>query len=135
MSIPSRQQTLPQQRFHPDAYDFLKVALRYTVHRVRQVASQEVELPDQPEHVTGQELLEGIRHYALDQFGLLTMTVFDRWGITCTEDFGRMVFEMIDQGEMFKTDHDQLSDFLNVYEFDQAFNWDYEIDTSKTFAR
>ena len=128
--------------FHPDAYEFLKVALRYTVHHTPRMTGSEGKQPPRPEpgmpdksqHVSGQELLEGIRRYALDQFGLMTMRVFDYWGIGNTEDWGRMVFELIDRGEMYKTEHDQLSDFAEVYAFERAFDLDYEIDTSPAFS-
>ena len=134
--------------FHPDAYEFLKVALRFTVHHTPRLTSSgpqqqsepepepepEPGMPDESQHVTGQELLEGIRLYALDQFGLMTMRVFDHWGIGNTEDWGRMVFVLIDRGEMHKTDHDQLSDFAEVYSFERAFDLEYEIDTSPAFS-
>jgi uncharacterized repeat protein (TIGR04138 family) len=128
--------------FHPDAYEFLKVALRFTVHHTPRLTSSspqqqsppEPGMPDESQHVTGQELLEGIRRYALDRFGLMTMRVFDHWGIGNTEDWGRMVFELIDRGEMYKTDHDQLSDFAEVYSFERAFDLEYEIDTSPAFS-
>ena len=128
--------------FHPDAYELLKVALRYTVHHTprlenssrQQQAPVEPGVPDESQHVTGQELLEGIRRCALEQFGLMTVMVFDRWGISNTEDWGRMVFELIDRGEMYKTEHDQLSDFAEVYSFERAFDGDYEIDTSPAFS-
>ncbi len=141
MNQPLRDTSL-RPLFHPDAYEFLKFALRFTVHQTSRVADSgsaqqapaEPEMPDESQHVSGQELLEGIRCYALDQFGLMTMRVFDHWGITNTEDWGRMVFELIDRGEMHKTDNDQLSDFAEVYSFERAFDLDYEIDTSPAFS-
>ncbi|MEC9009770.1 MAG: Minf_1886 family protein [Planctomycetota bacterium] len=128
--------------FHPDAYEFLKMALRFTVHNAPRMNSDEPAeqsppepgVPDESQHVSGQELLEGIRRYALGQFGLMTTWVFQHWGIDTTEDWGRMVFELIDRGEMYKTEHDQLSDFTDVYSFDRAFDLDYEIDTSPAFS-
>ncbi len=142
MSVSPRDISL-RSGFHPDAFDFLKIALRYTVHISTHVTTRgDIPQDDEPDrdssdesqHVTGPELLEGIRCYALEQFGLLTVVVFDHWGIHCTEDFGRMVFDLIDRGEMFKTDRDQLSDFSNVYSFEQVFDRDYEIDTSPAFS-
>ena len=128
--------------FHPDAYEFLKMALRFTVHNTprrnndesAEQSPPEPAVPDESQHVTGQELLEGIRRYALEQFGLMTTWVFQHWGIDTTEDWGRMVFELIDRGEMYKTEHDQLSDFTDVYSFDRAFDLEYEIDTSPAFT-
>ena len=112
MNQPLRDTSL-RPLFHPDAYEFLKFALRFTVHQTSRVtdsgsvqqAPAEPGMPDESQHVSGQELLEGIRLYALDQYGLMTMRVFDHWGITNTEDWGRMVFELIDRGEMYKTDN------------------------------
>ena len=128
--------------FHPDAYEFLKMALRFTVHNTPRMNNDESAeqsppepgVPDESQHVTGQELLEGIRRYALEQFGLMTTWVFQHWGIDTTEDWGRMVFELIDRGEMYKTEHDQLSDFAEVYSFEHAFDLEYEIDTSPAFS-
>tara|TARA_B100000029_G_C17528512_1_gene942516 strand:+ start:235 stop:660 length:426 start_codon:yes stop_codon:yes gene_type:complete len=128
--------------FHPEAYEFLNVALRFTVHHTprltnsprRQDSGSDTGAVDESQHVTGQELLEGIRRYALQQFGLMTIPVFNGWGIRNTEDWGRMVFELIDRGEMYKTEHDQLSDFTDVYSFEDAFETDYGIDTSAVFG-
>ena len=88
---------------------------------------------DESAHVTGAELLEGIRQFALEQFGLMTRTVFRRWGIFSTDDFGRIVFELIDRGELRKTERDQLSDFFSVYEFEDVFDREYRVDTAKAF--
>ena len=84
--------------FHPDAYEFLKVALRFTLHHTPRLANSsrqqqapvEPGVPDESQHVTGQELLEGIRRYALEQYGLMTVMIFDRWG--------ELVFETSEQG-------------------------------------
>ncbi len=80
-------------------------------------------------------MLEGIRHFALENFGLLTLTVFHRWGIRGTGDFGRIVFELIDRGELRKTDRDQLSDFYAVYDFEDVFDREYLINTSIAFEQ
>ncbi|MEQ9069739.1 MAG: hypothetical protein RLO18_23600, partial [Gimesia chilikensis] len=94
------------------------------------------ELSEQEEaHVSGQELLEGVRVLALKQFGLMTQTVFKQWGVHSTKDFGKMVFEMIEHGRMRKTDNDRLEDFVDIYDFQQAFDANYIIDTSEVFTR
>lgn len=126
--------TAPRLRFHPDAYEFLRVALRYTVRRMHRQATPESREDREEQHVTGEELLDGIRRFALEHFGLMTITVFEHWGIHCTEDFGRMVFELVERGEMFKTDSDELSDFFDVYEFDDVFTRRYEINVSVAFT-
>ena len=85
-------------------------------------------------HITGPELLEGIREFALEQFGLMARTVFHCWSIHATDDFGRMVFDLIERGEMRKTDSDQLSDFSDVFDFEDALDNQYHIDVSHAFS-
>jgi uncharacterized repeat protein (TIGR04138 family) len=71
--------------------------------------------------VAGPELLEGVRNYALREFGPLVVTVFSYWGIQCCEDIGNMVFNLIGAGIFGKTEEDSIEDFKNVYDFDEAF--------------
>ncbi|MEM6329049.1 MAG: Minf_1886 family protein [Planctomycetota bacterium] len=71
-------------------------------------------------HITGQDLCEAIRRYALSQYGLLARCVFDHWGIRTTDDFGEIVFNLIDIGQMRKTENDRREDFSGVFEFEQA---------------
>src|SRR6516165_3925185 len=126
------QKTPPARlRYHPNAYRFLFAALR----RSQQNLGREPRGPDDgPAHITGVELLEGIREFALEQFGLLARTVFHCWSIHTTEDFGRMVFDRIERGEMSKTDSDQLSDFSDVFDFQEALDQQYQIDVSHAFS-
>ena len=72
-------------------------------------------------HVTGPELLDGVRQYALKEFGPMVMTVFDSWGIRSCEDIGHMVFNLIGAGVFGKTEQDSIEDFKNVYDFKEAF--------------
>lgn len=131
MSTTSSKSAPPRLRYHSGAYQFVFDALRYTQKLLDRTA-----LPENPEHeahISGQELLEGIRRVALQQFGLMTQVVFRHWGVTCTEDFGRIVFELVENGEMRKTDRDRLSDFSDLYDFEQAFDHDYQVDLSEAF--
>ena len=75
-------------------------------------------------HLTGQELCEAARQYALQQYGYLARTVLAAWGLTSTDDFGELVFNMIDIGQMRKTRHDKREDFHDVYDFREAFSRD-----------
>lgn len=118
-------------RYHHDAYQFLSAALRHTQRMLGRTPRREED--EDEAHISGGELLDGIRDLARRQFGLMTQTVFHHWGIDCTEDFGRMVFELIDRGEMKKTEHDHLSDFIDVYDFDREFDRNYRVDTSHAF--
>ena len=105
-------QTLTQRdsRYKPEAYLFLLAALHFTVSQLAE-----------RRHVTGQELLEGIRLYGLDQFGPLARQVFEHWGIQSTEDFGRIVFLLVEVKLLGKTEEDSIADFQEVYDFAEAF--------------
>ena len=98
-------------RYKPEAYLFVLAALHFTVSS----------LPER-RHITGKELLEGIRIYAMEQFGPMTRQVFEHWGISSTKDFGHLVFALVDAHLLGKTEEDSLTDFLDVYDFEQAFN-------------
>jgi len=98
------------RRYAPEAYLFTLAALHFTV----------AALPE-PRHVTGQELLAGIRQYALDQFGAMARAVLEHWGIRATEDFGRIVFALVEAQVLSKTEQDSLDDFHDIYDFDAAF--------------
>ena len=130
----SRQATT-RFRYHHNAYRFLFSALRH-VQDERQdgLGIQYIEDSDDA-HVTGQELLEGVRELALQEFGCLATTVFRRWGVTCTEDFGKMVFEMVERGEMRKTEQDCIEDFIDGFDFGTALDQGYRIDASRAFKR
>ena len=72
-------------------------------------------------HVTGPELLDGVRRYALKEFGPMVITVFDNWGIRSCEDVGNIVFNLIGAGVFGKTEEDSIEDFKNVYDFEEVF--------------
>ena len=102
-------------QFTRDAYLFLREALDHT----QKVVAKENK--GRSRHVTPTELLDGIRQFALAQFGPMTMTVLADWGVTRCEDFGTVVFNMIEAGLLSKTDKDQPEDFKGGFEFDDAF--------------
>jgi len=76
-------------------------------------------------HVTGAELSRAIRDLAIERFGFLARTVLESWGVRRTDDFGEIVYHLIDAGVMNKTDEDRKSDFDGVYDFHEAFDLDY----------
>jgi uncharacterized repeat protein (TIGR04138 family) len=132
MSVTSRS-TLPRLRFHPDAYRFVFEALQHTQEKLKRPKPRDPD--DEDAHITGQELLEGIRELAVKRFGLLARTVFEQWSVRSTADFGRIVFELVERGEMRKTDRDTLSDFVDVFDFEDVFERRYPIDTTHAFKR
>ncbi len=103
-------------RYQSDAYFFLREALDHTQKMVNKARKGEVR------HVSGQELLSGIRDYALQQFGPMTLTVLAEWGICSSEDFGEMVFNMVENNLLAKTENDTREDFKNGYNFQEAFS-------------
>jgi len=75
-------------------------------------------------HVNGQQLCLGLRDFAIERFGLFAPVVFERWNIHRTDDFGRMVFAMIDARLMSRNSEDSMDDFRGVFDFDEAFSHD-----------
>ncbi len=102
-------------RYHRDGYIFLRDALDFTTTQQKKIKGVSVR------HVTGPELLDGVRQYALKEFGPMVITVFDSWGIQSCEDIGHMVFNLIGVGVFGKTEEDSIEDFKNVYDFKEAF--------------
>jgi uncharacterized repeat protein (TIGR04138 family) len=102
-------------RYQREAYVFLRDALDFTTKQQKKIKGTTVR------HVAGPELLEGVRQYALKEFGPMVLTVFASWGIHCTADVGHMVFNLIDAGIFGKTEEDSIEDFKDVYDFEEAF--------------
>lgn len=82
-------------------------------------------------HLTGQQLCEAIRLYALEQYGYMAKCVFNTWGVQTTSDFGEIVYNLIRIGEMRKTKDDRREDFDGVYDFDAALRQGFRIEQSK----
>jgi uncharacterized repeat protein (TIGR04138 family) len=102
-------------RYQRDAYVFLRDALDFTTKQQKKVKGVSVR------HVTGPELLDGVRRYALKEFGPMVMTVFENWGVRSCEDIGNIVFNLIGAGVFGKTEEDSIEHFKNVYNFEEAF--------------
>jgi uncharacterized repeat protein (TIGR04138 family) len=116
-------------RFAYEAYEFLYEALNHTQKMLGRLPVGEVAEPaERQHHVSGQELLAGIRDLALREFGFMARTVFHMWGIQRTDDFGDIVFNLVEAGLMNKTDEDNRQDFHDVYDLDQALVQGYRIE-------
>jgi uncharacterized repeat protein (TIGR04138 family) len=102
-------------RYPRDAYLFVREALDYT----QKLAGRETR--GAIRHVSGQELLDGIRQFALNQFGPMVVTVFEEWGVRNCRDFGEIVFNMVEIGLLAKTEKDTRDDFQIGYNFTEAF--------------
>ncbi|KPJ60563.1 MAG: hypothetical protein AMJ46_06090 [Latescibacteria bacterium DG_63] len=102
--------TVKDPRYKVAAYGFVMLALNYTLSKL-----------DKPRHVSGKELLEGIKEFGLAQYGPMTKTVFDYWGVHTTRDFGEIVFNLVENKLLGKTDEDRIDDFTNIYDFEEEF--------------
>ena len=115
-------QILEKNDHYPrQAYCFMMEALKHTTS----------ELPIR-RHVTGQELSNGIRDYAIDQYGISARLVLEQWNITTTRDFGEIVFNLVKAGLMRKTEEDSVEDFNDVYDFETEFETKYRIVVDKS---
>ena len=101
-------------RYEGEAYNFLYEALDYT--------NKNVIPKGRKGHVSGQELLEGVRRHAIEQYGCMAGTVLESWGITKTDDVGKMVFYLVEKDLMGAQDSDREGDFHDVYDFGDVFD-------------
>ena len=106
-------------RYEPDAYHFLRDALDVTIKTMQQGRKDAIN------HVSGPELCEGVREYALQQFGPMVPTIFEAWGLSTTRDIGEMVFNLIRTKAFSRSESDKVEDFEDVYTFPDAFEKPY----------
>jgi uncharacterized repeat protein (TIGR04138 family) len=76
-------------------------------------------------HVSGAELADGLRSYALEEFGPMAKHVLNSWGVHRTEDFGRIVFDLCEARVLRTSEDDRIEDFDDRYDFTEAFERDY----------
>jgi len=115
-----RRRVLKQdERYGLAAYLFVYEAL---AHTQKLLGKDDKDLPSEQRHVTGRELLEGIRDLAAEQFGPLAPTVFRNWGLRASSDFGDLVFNLVNHGLLGKTDQDNRGDFDGGFDMDAVFD-------------
>ena len=102
------------ERYQFEAYLFVQEAIRYTQKSLGRNKQDQ-------KHVGGKELLHGIRDYALSIFGPMVTTVLSEWGIHSCEDFGEIVFNLIQHKQASQSQSDSRDDFKDGYNFDEAF--------------
>jgi len=108
--------------YPPEAFEFVQLGLQHTVEKMHGHGR------GPGRHGSGRELSEGLREFAQMQWGYLARAVLRRWNITRTEDFGRIVFALVENAWMSKTDEDTLEDFRGVFDFASAFEEEYRIE-------
>ena len=102
-------------QYHERAYLFVLATIEFLQNRL-----------EIRRHVTGPELAWACRDFAQQQFGLLAPGVLTHWGISRTEDLGRIVFTLVEVGLLVTQPGDTESDFEGVYQFADAFGDSYE---------
>jgi len=118
-------------RYPGEAYDFLHDGLS---RAVKETHGEEAIAPGKAlseSHVTGGELCLALREQALERWGMLAKTVLNHWNIYGTIDFGNMVYLLIQNSFMRKTDTDSLEDFRDVYDFDEALEAEDDFELSE----
>lgn len=111
-------------RYKRDAYEFVMEALSYTQKKF-----------NRPKHVTGKELLEGIKDLLIHKYGPMTLSVLDYWKVTTTEDFGQIVFNLVHNKILSKTEEDRMDDFKDGYDFKEVFNVGYRRQLERKISR
>lgn len=117
-------------RYERGAYYFLRQALDYSLRELHKRGEL-----DKTNHLTGQQLLEGIRLYAIDQYGPMARTVFENWGVRNCRDFGNIVFNLVECKVLGKTEQDSPEDFAGGYSFTTAFDKPFRPEKLKPTTR
>ncbi len=112
------------ERYKKDAYSFVMEALSFAQRKFCC-----------PKHVTGEQLLEGIRELLMHKFGPMTMMVLKHWGIHSTEDFGNVVFNLVQNKLLSKTHEDNIKTFKNRYDFEKVFDRGYRQQLARRISR
>ena len=107
-------------RYFPEAYEFVMEALSYSQQKFKK-----------SKHISGEELLTGIKALLLKKFGPMTMPVLKHWGIKATDDFGNIVFNLVESKVLAKDTQDHYVSFKNAYDFDEVFNKGYRKQLAK----
>ena len=107
-------------RYYPEAYEFVMEALSFSQNKFKK-----------SKHISGEELLAGIKALLLKKFGPMTMTVLKHWGIKTTDDFGNIVFNLVESKILAKDTQDHYDSFKNAYDFDEVFNKGYRKQLAK----
>lgn len=113
-------------RYKLEAYQFIREALTYA-HDVMRLHEAAEEGSDGSRHISGQQLCEACRAYAIEQYGYMARLVLGRWGLQQTGDFGEIVYNLIAIEHMRKSDNDRREDFDDVYDFETAFEPDFTL--------
>jgi len=111
-------------RYKPDAYEFVMQALSFTQKKLRR-----------PKHVSGSELLDGMKELLMERYGPMALSVLHHWGIQTTEDFGHVVFNLVENKVLSKSEEDKIETFRGVYDFKEVFQRGYRKQLERRLSR
>ncbi|MGE0267589.1 MAG: Minf_1886 family protein [Candidatus Omnitrophota bacterium] len=111
-------------RYKIDAYEFVMEALTYTQKRFKCA-----------KHVSGEDMLKGMKDLLMEKYGPMTLTVLKHWGIQSTEDFGHVVFNLVEKKVLSKTEDDRIEHFRDAYDFQEVFDRGYRKILAKKISR
>ena len=103
-------------RYRREAYGFVMASLGLTVQALPEARLRDPSL----RHLSGAELLEGVIRLARREFGQLAAPVFEEWGVRSGEDVGRIVFQLVDAGQLSARREDSIADFAQAGELTAA---------------
>lgn len=132
MTHPLKQLLEKDPRYPVEAYEFVRDALAYAhdVMHLGESPEPEEDAKENERHLTGQELCEAGRRYALEQYGMMAKVVLNSWGIHSTSDIGEVVYNLINVDLMRKSPADRREDFNDVFDFRKAFQEDFDFAAS-----
>ena len=110
------------RRFGRNVYYFVLDALDYTMNNLGRT-----DMAGEDRHVGARELLTGITDMAAEQFGPMATEVFKQWGIRSTEDFGEVVFNLIESGLLSRREEDSRLDFIGGDDFNRVFEQRFRV--------
>jgi len=111
-------------RYARGAYEFVMEALSFTQKKLKR-----------PKHISGQELLKGMKELLLKKYGPMSLTVLRHWGIKSTEDFGNIVFNLVENRILSKSEEDNIEHFRNAFDFKEVFEKGYRKQLEKRVSR
>lgn len=103
-----------EPRFDERAYLFVLAALEFAQGKL-----------EARRHITGRELAVACRDLAVERYGVMAKMVLEQWGVTSTRDIGGVVFALVDLGLLIRQPTDTKDDFIDIFDFDRAFERDY----------
>jgi len=118
-----RKLALSDGRYSPEALRFLFESLSIAIELAGKDGAEGPE-----RHVSGQEVLAGMREHAARSFGPLAAAVWRQWGVHKTIDWGRIVFMLVDAGMLNRQESDSVEDFADGFDYEQAFVEDYHLE-------